>query len=84
MSYSYEKERQSIFTEDGIQMLMKIRDNVKRLADISGAFTVGRAISNTTGDSWQMLACLDYLEETSEIRKVYSLGPTREHIYILK
>jgi hypothetical protein len=30
----------------------------------------GEAISVVTGDSWTMLACLDYLVENGEIREI--------------
>jgi hypothetical protein len=68
--YDYKKERAKLFTEDGVEMLTKIRDRVKLLLRDAGAFTMGAAIRSTSGDSWQMLACVDYLVEKGEVREV--------------
>lgn len=70
MSYSYKDEKQKIFTEDGVYMLLKIRDNVKMLLMTAGAFQCDRAFRGVSGDSFKMLACIDYLEEEGTIVKV--------------
>lgn len=68
--YKYEDKKQSIFTEDGQIMFLKIRDNVQKLLKQSGAVTMGCAISGCTGDSWKMLACVDRLVEIGELKEV--------------
>lgn len=81
MSYVYETERAHLFTEPGVQLLMKMRDNVKVLLAKSGAFTVEKAMQGVSGSSWTMLAALDYLAELGEIKKVSSKGMAQHHIY---
>jgi hypothetical protein len=73
MSYQFATERSRLFTEDGVKMLTKVRDNVKQHLATSGAVRADKAWTGVSGDSWQMLACLDYLVEIGEIRE---LGPT--------
>lgn len=72
MSYSYQAERAKLFTEDGQEMFIKVRDNVHELLDSAGAFQAGKAWQGVSGDSWKMLACLDRLVEMGEIREVTS------------
>jgi hypothetical protein len=70
MSYSYEKLRGSVFTEDGQVMFLKIRDNAKALLAKSGAVTSGKLMGGCTGDSWTMMACIDRLVELKELIEV--------------
>lgn len=70
MSYSYDTEKANLFTEHGVDMLTKIRDNCRRLLDYAGAFQAEKAWKDVSGSSWTMLACLDYLAEKGEIQEV--------------
>lgn len=70
MSYSYQAERPRLFTEEGQEMLLKVRDNVQRLLKTAGAFMSGHAWRGVGGDTWLMLACLDRLVERGEIIEV--------------
>ena len=77
--YNYEKERSLIFTEEGQEVFLKIRDNISDLLLNSGAVRMGEAISGTTGDSWLMLACVDRLVELKEIREVTDGNVAGQH-----
>jgi hypothetical protein len=68
--YDYKKERPNLFKEDGVTILLKVRDNAYRLMDLSGAATVERIIQGVTGSSWTMLAALDYMAERQELLKM--------------
>ena len=68
--YNYENEKSKIFTENGQEMFLKIRDKVQLLLKQSGAFMLENAISGITGDSWSMLACVDRLVELKEIKEI--------------
>jgi hypothetical protein len=83
-SYDYQKSKEEVFSEDGQEMFLKIRDEVQKLLTISGAFRLGNAISarGITGDSFTMLACIDRLEEIGEIREIPYLCATQHKIYI--
>lgn len=63
-------------------MFLSIRDRVSKLHEFSGAFTMAHAIANETGNSWDMLACIDRLVEIGEIKKVADNGYSQDSIYI--
>jgi len=62
-------------------MFLKVRDTVKHLLKEAGAVRMEEAISGVTGDSWQMLACVDRLVELGEIMELrYPSGePAGQH-----
>lgn len=70
MSYNYAEERSAIFTEDGQRQFLEIRDRCKWLLKIAGAASMSMIISGKTGDSWQMMACVDRLVELGEITEI--------------
>lgn len=65
MSYEYAAQRPRLFTEDGAKQLIETRDRAIRLLGIAGAFTACKAMG--AGESWMMLAALDYMVERGEI-----------------
>ena len=77
--YEYGTQRRNLFTEDGVRMLTKIRDNAKRLLDSAGAFMSCQAWSGVSGNSWDMLAALDYLVENEEIREITGSEVAGQH-----
>lgn len=87
MSYVYEDLRQSLFTQRGedTETLRKIRRNVVDLARAAGAVRAHEAWSGIGGDSWLMLAALDYLVETGVIIEVTGPGVWAQHrVFVLK
>ena len=66
--YKYEEQKSQIFTEDGSRTLIEMRDKIKAALKFSGAFIVERVM--VAGDSWVMLAVVDYLAELGEIREI--------------
>lgn len=71
--YTYEKQKQVIFTEEGQKMFLKIRDHAQKLFASAGAARMQEIMSGAGGgDSWDMLACVDRLVELGEIREVTS------------
>ena len=68
--YEYLKERDKIFTESGQRMFLSIRDNAYKLCRLAGCATMEKLTSGQTGDSWQMLACVDRLVELGELYEV--------------
>lgn len=76
MSYDYARERPKLFTEDGAEMLIRIRDQARGLLKTAGAVR-SDALMNTpkvSGDTWTMMACMDYLCEKGTLREI--TGPT--------
>lgn len=70
MSYSYEKEREDIFTESGQRMFLAIRDRSAHLLRTAGAARAQEMMAGQSGSSWQMLACIDRMVELGELTEV--------------
>jgi hypothetical protein len=77
--YNYQTEKSKIFTEDGQETFLKIRDKVQQLLKQSGAVMMQNAISGVTGDSWLHLACVDRLVELKEIREITKENVSGQH-----
>jgi ABC-type uncharacterized transport system ATPase subunit len=82
MPYIYEIEKEKIFTEDGVKMLLTIRDNVAKALENSGAFIMHKI--TTSGDSWTQLAVLDYMVEQGEIHEVTGNNVAGQHRVFVK
>jgi hypothetical protein len=72
--YNYQTEKSKIFTEDGQETFLKIRDKVQQLLKQSGAVMMQNAISGVTGDVWLHMACVDRLVELKEIFNFFVLN----------
>jgi hypothetical protein len=68
--YTYLEQKPFVFTEEGQRTFLKIRDNVNNLCELSGAVSMEKAIAGTSGNSWELLACVDRLVELGELREV--------------
>jgi len=68
MEYNYEEHRKLVFTESGVETLRRMEVKIDNALELAGAFMSSNVM--TTGDSWTMLACLDYLVETGKIAEV--------------
>lgn len=77
--YAYADLRPDLFTERGTETLLKIRTNVQRLIREAGAVRAQEAWKGVGGDSWLMLAALDYLVERGEIREVTDESAWAQH-----
>lgn len=76
--YRYEEQRKEVFTPEGVELLFKISENVRDRE----VFTINEAIKGLSGDSWTMLACIDYLVEIDKFKYVHKGGMRQE--YVLK
>ena len=72
--YNYREQKKEIFTEGGVETLIAIRDNVKKLLSQAGAVRMDCATKGATGSSWTIFACVDRLVETGEIIEVTPEG----------
>ena len=68
--YKYEDLKPTVFTENGQEMFLKIRDQISYFLKISGAVRMQEALTGTYGDSWESMACVDRLIELGEIKEI--------------
>lgn len=74
MAYSYHEQKLKLLCERGISTLIQVRDNATILLNTAGAFKACKAWTHCSGDSWLMLAALDYLVEKGELRRLTPVG----------
>lgn len=70
MSYNYYHEKERLTSWDGLDMFVKIRDRAKSLLKTAGCFRMDSVLSVSSGDVWQMMACVDRMVELGEIIEV--------------
>ena len=68
MPYNYQEMRPQIFTEEGVKMMNEMRDKMREKLNSCGAFRANEVL--VSGDSWLMLAIIDFLVENGEIKEV--------------
>lgn len=72
--YSYQKERDNLFTDSGQRLFLEIRDRAFNLIKTAGAARMEEMIRGSVGDSWQMLACVDRMVELGELVELTKPG----------
>lgn len=77
--YSYQKEREKLFTDEGQKLFLKIRDNVNQLLRQAGSVRMQEAIGGCSGDTWAMLACVDRMVELGEIFELTQPNTCGQH-----
>lgn len=79
--YDYKRQKTELFTEQGMVVLLNMRDKISTALKESGAFRVDKVM--TSGDTWTMLAALDYMEERGEIKKISPPSWAAQHgVYV--
>lgn len=79
MSYVYQEIRPKLFTEDGVRILLQVRETVSRLLPLAGAARAMEIWSGMTDDTWMLLAALDYLVELGDIIEITGEGIAAQH-----
>lgn len=77
--YDYQKEKPEVMTDDGQRLMLKIRDNIKKLIEAAGAARAEEAVAPFGGSDWLRHACLDRLVELGEIREVTNKDVMLQH-----
>ena len=73
--YDYKECRKEIFTENGVKLLIEVKDLIESYLEVSEAFKMNAVLKSLTGDCWTMMACVDYFVEMGLIKEIdQSLG----------
>jgi hypothetical protein len=71
MSYNYQTQKPFVFTEDGQDSLIKVRDFAFRAIEMAGAVRMDAMMRAAgSGSSWDHMACVDRLVERGDIKEV--------------
>lgn len=70
--YAYQKQKDYLFTDEGQRLFLEIRDRTLNMLAQAGAVDMQHSAfgSHVSGDSWEMMACLDRMVELGEIREL--------------
>jgi len=80
MAYSYEAERDKLFTDEGQRLFIEMRDTTFRLMEEAGAARMDKMMAGLAGDAWTMLACADRMVEIGDIKEITpSVGVAGQH-----
>ena len=80
MVYKYEEQKPEIYTDRGIDMLMRFLKAASKKFKTSGAFRYDSI--SLSGDSWLHLAVVDYLVEIGDLKEIPTDGATQERIFV--
>ena len=81
--YDYSEERENIFTDEGQQVFLAIRDKANELIEVAGCFMMGKVLV-AGGSSWLMMACVDRMVELGEIREITKHAPGQCRVFVPK
>lgn len=82
--YHYESMKPELFTDQGSRLFLQIRDRVHALLAESGAVRMQEVIAGSSGDSWEILACVDRMVELNEIREIPQEGCAARHCVFVR
>lgn len=68
--YSYENERNNLFSENGFKTFILVRDRARELLEEGGSFTITGILKKVGVDGWEVLAAIDMLVELGEIDEI--------------
>ena len=80
MPYSYDEEKPRIYTDEGIDMMLRLLKAAKKRFKMSNCFRYDSI--SLSGDSWLHLAVVDYLVEIAELKEIKTEGPTQHRIFV--
>lgn len=82
MGYSYEHEKSVLFTEKGSQAFLDVRDEVRSVLAVAGAFRPNELAKSLAHiESRIVLLSIDRMLELGELREVGSEGEAGRSIY---
>lgn len=81
-TYTYSTEKPKLFTEEGMALYTRVRDQTNKLLFQAGACTAEKVMRPISGSAWLMFAALDYMEESGDIKCVHQGYRSNDAVYI--
>lgn len=79
MPYAYQDFKQKLHNDKGIELIIQVRDRAKKLIKEAGAATLGEIVRPIGGDSWTVMAAVDWLVENDGLREVHAGQCAAQH-----
>jgi len=67
--YNYQEQKKNLFTQDGVSLVIKIKEKSNALIKQSGCVSAAKLIYEATS-TWDGLAAIDYLCEEKFLKEV--------------
>ena len=68
--YDYEEQTHALFTPAGVDTIIAVLNHARKLIEASGVAKMSHLLEAATGDSWQLMACVEYLEKWEYLKEV--------------
>jgi len=83
MSYEYLKERSYVLTKEGQCKMFNVRNVADQAIKISGAVRADKLMDAAgSGNSWSLMAVVDYLVEVGELREIPTYGAWQHRVFV--
>lgn len=79
--YSYETEKQWVFTDEGQRQFLRVRDHVAKCLKLAGVVRMQEATAPISGDNWSQMACVDRLVELGELVEIQTDGASQHRVF---
>ena len=84
MAYRYADHESWLFSDEGQRAFLMVRDRVRDLLRLAGAFRAQEAMAGFTGNTDRFFAILDRMVVLGEIRSVQRMDIVSQHqVYVL-
>lgn len=82
--YDYKKMKSEMFEGDNASKHFKLYTSVVSICVRKGTFTIGEILNEVCSDSWEVMCCIEFMEELGFLREIYALGNmTQDRRFVL-
>lgn len=82
--YDYKKMKSEMFEGDNASKYYKLYTIVVATCIKKGTFTIGDILNEVCGSSWEVMCCIEFMEELGFLREIYALGSmTQDRRFVL-
>lgn len=72
--YDYKNMKTKMFEGDNASKHYKLYTAVISVCIRKGTFTIGEVLNEVCSDSWEVMCCIEFMEELGCIREICALG----------
>lgn len=72
--YDYKKMKAEMFEGDNASKHFNLYTSVVSIYVRKGTFTIGEILNEVCSDSWEVMCCIEFMEELGFLREICALG----------